>query len=219
DEINRSPAKVQSALLEAMQEHQVTLAKQSLALPEPFMVLATQNPIEQEGTYPLPEAQMDRFLMKVRITYPDPASEVQVLRLVRGEEITRAIATGGDDEQPIAQQTVFEARREIHAVHVSENIERYIIDLINATRLPKPYGEPLSKWLQVGASPRGGIGLEKTGRAQAWLDGRDYVTPDDIRATIYDVLRHRLILTYEANADNVTMDQVIDEIVKSVAVA
>jgi MoxR-like ATPase len=220
DEINRAPAKVQAALLEAMEERQITVAGTTHKLPPLFMVLATQNPIEQEGTYPLPEAQMDRFIMKVMIHYPDEASETEVVRLVRSEERhqeDKRIGNPGPD--PISQQVVFDARREIHEIHISENIEKYIIDLISATRFPDRYGEPLSQWLQVGASPRGAIALDKASRAHAWLAGRDHVVPDDVRAVIQDVLRHRLILTYEANAEGIMPDQVIAELVKQVAVA
>jgi len=220
DEINRAPAKVQAALLEAMEERQITVAGTTHKLPPLFMVLATQNPIEQEGTYPLPEAQMDRFIMKVMIDYPDEASEAKVVRLVRGEEMPQKEtqkSEGGSD--PISQEVVFDARQEIHEIHVSENIEKYIIDLISATRSPDRYGEPLSKWLQVGASPRGAISLDKASRAHAWIAGRDHVVPDDVRAIIQDVLRHRLILSYEANAEGITPDQVIAELVKLVAVA
>ena len=219
DEINRAPAKVQAALVEAMEERQITVAGKTHKMPDLFMVLATQNPIEQEGTYPLPEAQMDRFLMKVMIRYPDDASEVKVLRLVRSEEMPTDKGSAETGENPIPQQAIFDARREIHNIHISENIEKYIIDLINGTRYPDRYGEPLSKWIQVGASPRGGISLEKASRAYAWLNGRDHVTPDDLRSIIQDVLRHRIILSYEANAAGVTPDQIIEELVRQVAVA
>ena len=219
DEINRAPAKVQAALLEAMEERQITVAGKTHRMPELFMVLATQNPIEQEGTYPLPEAQMDRFIMKVMIRYPDEASEKLVLRLVRGEEMPRNPTSSPATSTPIPQDVVFEARREIHSIHVSEAIEKYIIDLINGTRFPDRYGEPLQRWIQVGASPRGGISLEKTSRAHAWLRGRDHVTPDDVRNMIVDVLRHRIILSYEANAEGITTDQVVEELVRQVAVA
>ena len=210
---------MQAALLEAMEERTITVAGTTHTMPPLFMVLATQNPIEQEGTYPLPEAQMDRFLMKVRISYPDSDSEMQVLRLVRGEELNGAGKSGSDDAEPLPQQPILDARKELHGVHVSEAIERYIVDLINATRHPSNYGEPLSKWIQVGSSPRGAIALDKTARAHAWLNSQDHVTPDDVRAMVHDVLRHRLILTYEANAGGVTPEQVIDELVKQVAVA
>ncbi len=221
DEINRSPAKVQAALLEAMEERQVTVAGTTHKLPELFMVMATQNPIEQEGTYPLPEAQMDRFIMHVNIGYPDETSECEILRLVRSEEVTEKTAKTKDKTNPeaISQQSVFEARKEIADLHISEAIEQYIVSLIFATRYPERYNEDLRKWIQVGASPRGGLGLDKCSRAYAWLNGRDHVTPDDVRAVINDCLRHRLILSYEANADGITADQVISEIVKVVAVA
>ncbi|UCF67656.1 MAG: MoxR family ATPase [Acidobacteriota bacterium] len=227
DEINRAPAKVQAALLEAMEERQVTVAKKTHKLPELFLVMATQNPIEQEGTYPLPEAQMDRFLIHVLIGYPDEAAEAKIVRLVRGEEAAaskKKNAGSGEDsappaEAPISQNAILAARAEIHAVHVAEAVEKYIVDLVFATRYPDRYGEPLSKWVQVGASPRGAIGLDRCARAHAWLHGRDHVTPDDVRAIAHDVLRHRLILSYEANAAGVTPNKVIDELVKLVAVA
>jgi MoxR-like ATPase len=215
DEINRAPAKVQAALLEAMEERQVTVAKKTHRLPDLFMVMATQNPVEQEGTYPLPEAQMDRFLMHVFIGYPDEQAETEVLRLVRGEG-----KSGAEGERPAAlpQQAVFDARDEISAVHLSENMERYIVDLVFATRYPERYRDDLKKWIQVGASPRGGIALDKSSRALAWLDGRDRVTPDDVRAVIHDCLRHRLMLSYEASAEGVKADDVISEILTLVAV-
>lgn len=221
DEINRAPAKVQAALLEAMEERQVTVAGTTHKLPPLFMVMATQNPIEQEGTYPLPEAQMDRFIMHVYIDYPDEASEAEILRLVRSEEVTEKKTKTKDKGNPeaISQNVVFEARKEITELHTSEAIEQYIISLIFATRYPERYNEDLRKWIQVGASPRGGLGLDKCSRAHAWLNGRDHVTPDDVRAMAHDVLRHRLMLSYEANADGITADQVIEEIIKNVAVA
>ena len=215
DEINRAPAKVQSALLEAMEERQVTVAGKTHKMEPLFMVLATQNPIEQEGTYPLPEAQMDRFLMHVRVDYPSDEEELEVIRLVRGEQ-----AGGQQEEQDaISQEVVFSVRKEINRIHSSENIERYIVSLISATRYPEKYDAQLAQWLEVGASPRGSLALDKCSRVHAWLAGRDHVTPDDVRAVIHDCLRHRLILSYEANADGMTVDQVIDEIVKLVAVA
>ncbi|QCI69513.1 AAA family ATPase [Phreatobacter stygius] len=219
DEINRAPAKVQSALLEAMEERQVTVAGKTRALPELFMVLATQNPIEQEGTYPLPEAQMDRFLMHVTITYPDEASEKGVLRLVRGESARAAPKTDGKaPAPPLAQSVIFDARAEIDGIFTSDAIETYIVDLVTATRFPARYGEPLSTWLQIGASPRGGLALDRCSRARAWLDGKPFVTPRHVRDVVHDCLRHRLVLSYEANAESVTADKVIDEIVKLVAV-
>jgi MoxR-like ATPase len=216
DEINRAPAKVQAALLEAMEERQITVAGQSHKLPELFMVLATQNPIEQEGTYPLPEAQMDRFLMHVMVEYPDAAAEVQILRLVREEE--GATASAGDAAK-IAQQVVFDARREIQNVAIAEAIDTYIVALISATRDPGRYSAPLKTWIHVGASPRGAIALDKVSRAYAWLNGRDFVSPDDVRAVVHDCLRHRLILSYEAHAEGITADHIIKEIVTQVAVA
>jgi len=218
DEINRAPAKVQAALLEAMEERQVTVAGKTYKLPELFMVLATQNPIEQEGTYPLPEAQMDRFLMHVYINYPDEASETEVIRLVRAEEARTATSEKAQENVVVAQKHVFEARSQIYEIHVSEAVDKYIVDLITATRRPEQYGEDLKKWIHVGASPRGSIGLDKCSRAHAWLMGRDYVTPDDVREIVHDVLRHRIILSYEANAEGIGSDQVIQEIVKRVAV-
>ena len=216
DEINRAPAKVQAALLEAMEERQVTVAGTTHEMPDLFMVMATQNPIEQEGTYPLPEAQMDRFLMHVMVGYGDEPSEAKVIRLVRGES---APSMGRKAKpKPVPQKAVFDARKEIAQVHTSEAIETYIVDLIFATRYPERYTEELKSWLEVGASPRGGIGLDKCSRAHAWLDNRDYVTPDDVRAVIHNVLRHRLILSYEANAEGITADHVIKEIVNQVAV-
>jgi len=214
DEINRAPAKVQSALLEAMEERQVTVSGTTYKLPDLFMVLATQNPIEQEGTYPLPEAQMDRFLMHVRIVYPSDADEVKVLRLVRGEE-----DGGGDPPARIAQAEVFAARKEIRAVKMVEAVENYIVALIAATRRPAEFGDRLKDWIAIGASPRGTLALDRTSRAHAWLQGRDYVTPDDVQAVAHDCLRHRVALTYEAGADGKHADDVIDELIRQVAVA
>src|SRR4029450_2895765 len=221
DEINRAPAKVQSALLEAMAEHQVSIGRETYALPRLFMVMATQNPIEQEGTYPLPEAQLDRFLMHVLIGYPDETAEGEIVRLGRSEEDT----TGGarpaavDEEPPLPQQAVFDARKEIHAVTVAPAIEKYIVDLVFATRYPERYGEELRKWIQIGASPRGGLALDRCSRSYAWLQGRDHVTPDDVRAVVHDCLRHRVSLSYEASAAGLTPERVVTEIVKVVAVA
>ncbi len=216
DEINRAPAKVQAALLEAMEERQVTVAGKTYKLPELFMVLATQNPIEQEGTYPLPEAQMDRFLMKVNIDYPDSESELGIVKLVRGEE-----APAPTDETPrIDQQHVFDARKAIHNIHVADNVARYSVAMIMASRQPNIYPDsPLQQWVEVGSSPRASIGLDKASRAYAWLRGKDFVDPDDVRAVAPAVLRHRLILSYEAAAEGVSADQVIEEIIKQVAVA
>jgi MoxR-like ATPase len=214
DEINRAPAKVQAALLEAMEERQVTVAGKTHKMSDLFMVLATQNPIEQEGTYPLPEAQMDRFLMKVLIQHPSREEEIQIMRLVRGEEKSGFTS----DHTALPQQAVFDARTEIHSIHMADSIEQYLADLIEATRHPEAYGEPLSQWIEIGASPRATIGLDKVSRAHAWLDGRDHVIPDDVQAIAPDVLRHRIYLSYEAEADGVTTDRVIEELLKQVAV-
>jgi MoxR-like ATPase len=216
DEINRAPAKVQAALLEAMEERQVTVSGTTHRMPELFMVMATQNPIEQEGTYPLPEAQMDRFLLHVYIDYPDEDSEARIIRLVRGEE---SDAAPGGESEPIEQDVVFAARDEIHRVTVSPTIEKYMVDLVFATRYPDRYQEQLASWIHVGASPRGGIALDKCARVHAWLDGRDTVLPDDVRAVCHGVIRHRLKLSYDASADGVSANEVIDEILKVVAVA
>src|SRR5690349_4536363 len=217
DEVNRAPAKVQSALLEAMEERQVTVGGKSYPLPDLFMVMATQNPIEQEGTYPLPEAQLDRFLMHVEVGYPDEASEAAIMRLVRGEEqVTEAKHATAERLDPAV---IFSARKEISAIKVSEPIEKYIVALVFATRYPDKLDKDLAKLLQVGVSPRGVIGAAKVSRAYAWLQGRDYVTPDDVKAVINDVFRHRLILSYDAHASNTTPDQVIDRIVSLVAVS
>ncbi|MEZ5582664.1 MAG: AAA family ATPase [Candidatus Competibacteraceae bacterium] len=227
DEINRAPAKVQAALLEAMEERQVTVAGTTHNMPDLFMVMATQNPVEQEGTYPLPEAQMDRFLMHVYIDYPNEAAEAQIIRLVRGEEQAKLGLTSSDatsqqgqaPESPIPQQAVFDARAAIAQVKVSDAIERYMVDLIFATRYPERYSDDLKRWIHVGASPRGALALDKCARARAWLVGRDHVLPDDVRDIAYDCLRHRLMLSYEANADGVSANAVIDQLLQQVAVA
>lgn len=217
DEINRAPPKVQSALLEAMEERHVTVAGKSYDLPPLFMVLATQNPIEQEGTYPLPEAQMDRFLMHVRIDYPSDADEVKVMRLVRSE--TAASPGGSPPPARIPQQAIFDARAEIDRVTTKDVVETYMVGLIAATRRPGEFGDRLKNWIAVGASPRGSLALDRCSRTYAWLKGRDYVTPEDVQAVAHDCLRHRLSLSYEAGADGMTADTVLDEVVKQVAVA
>ncbi|WP_395607393.1 AAA family ATPase [Pseudomonas sp. B22129] len=216
DEINRAPAKVQAALLEAMEERQITVAGASHALPELFVVVATQNPIEQEGTYPLPEAQMDRFVMKLLLDYPSAENESQVLRLLREEEhaATRQAVQGFS----LAQDVIFAARKEVSAIQVSPAIDRYLIDLINATRHPADYDPDLARWISLGASPRGGIGLDRCARADAWLQGQTFVTPDNVRAVAHPVLRHRLQLSYDAVADGVTADQVLDRLLSNVAI-
>jgi MoxR-like ATPase len=219
DEINRSPAKVQSALLEAMAERQITVGRKTYPLPQLFMVMATQNPIEQEGTYPLPEAQLDRFLLYVRIGYPAPAHERAILRLVRAEA-RNPVATANPAESfsPISQQVLFKGREEILDLYIAEALEEYLLQLVLATREPSAYGADLGRWLQYGASPRATIALDRCSRARAWLDGRDFVTPDDIQAMAYDVLRHRLIMSYEAEAEGVTADHFIAELLRRVAV-
>jgi MoxR-like ATPase len=219
DEINRAPAKVQAALLEAMEERQVTVAGTTHPMEPLFMVMATQNPVEQEGTYPLPEAQMDRFLMHVMIDYPSVEDEVEVIQLVRTEERAAASPRSSSDAPApvIAQQAVFDARSEIAQIAVADAMERYMADLVYATRTPEIYSEDLARWIEIGASPRATIALDKCGRAHAWLSGRDYVDPQDVRAILHGVLRHRLTMSYEAQGDGVTPDRVIDEIATQVA--
>ena len=217
DEINRAPAKVQSALLEAMAERQITVGKQTYNLPRLFLVMATQNPIEQEGTYPLPEAQLDRFLMHVRITYPDREEEKQILDLARREAHGAEQAAAGL-HAPLSQDAIFAARDEILDIYMAENVEQYLIQLVLATREPAAYGDDLAQWLQYGASPRATITLDRCARAYAWLEGRDFVAPEDVQAIVFDVLRHRLILHYEAEAEGVTADRVVSELIQRIAV-
>lgn len=214
DEINRAPAKVQSALLEAMAEGQVTVGKTTYQLPDLFLVMATQNPLEQEGTYPLPEAQLDRFLMHLEIDYPDAASELEILRLNRGE----ALKQKSEPSSIIAQETIFAARREVLGIYLAPVLEQYIVDLIIATREPGKYDEQLANWLAYGASPRATIALDRCARARAWLNGRDFVSPEDIQAVLHNVLRHRLLLTYQAEAEGITTNKVLDHILNLVAV-
>ena len=212
DEINRAPAKVQSALLEAMAERQVSVGGTTYQLPELFLVMATQNPIEQEGTYPLPEAQMDRFLMHIMVDYPAPETEHLILQLTRRESLQEKAPS----IESLTQETLFAARKEALAVHMAEPVEEYLVQLILATRDAKRYGGDLANWLDYGASPRATIALDRCSRAMAWLQGRDFVTPDDIRAVAHDVLRHRLILSFEAEASGVTANQVIDKLLETV---
>ncbi len=219
DEINRAPAKVQSALLEAMEERQVTVGGTSYPLPDLFMVMATQNPIEQEGTYPLPEAQLDRFLMHVEVGYPDEKSEAAIMRLNRQEENSSHNQSQTTQATRLDPQAIFDARTEIGAVTMAEPVENYIVALVFATRYPARFDKDLATLLQVGASPRGAISLDKVSRSYAWLKGRDYVTPDDVKAVVHDIFRHRLILSYEAHASNTPADQVIDRIIELVAVS
>lgn len=219
DEINRAPAKVQSALLEAMQERQVTIGEQTFPLEEPFLVLATQNPIEQEGTYPLPEAQLDRFMLYVRIGYPEARHEREILRLVRAEARQAREPSGAEAEfTPVSQATLFAARNEVLDLFLAESLEEYLLQLVLATRNPGAYGAEFERWLQYGASPRASIALDRCARARAWLNGRDFVMPEDIQSVAPDVLRHRLILSYEAEAEGIHADRVIAELLRRVAV-
>jgi MoxR-like ATPase len=215
DEINRAPAKAQSALLEAMEERQVTVAGKTHKLPPLFLVLATQNPIEQEGTYPLPEAQMDRFLLHVFVGYSTDDDERKILRLVRGEDAGVAAADNG----MVPAQAVLDARQEVLAVQVSEAVEKYMVALIAATRRPTDFKDSrLGGWIKVGASPRGTLALDRAARAKAWLDGRESVTPADVQTVAHACLRHRLILSYEAEAEGISKDAVLDEVLQQVAV-
>ena len=215
DEINRAPAKVQSALLEAMAERQVSIGSQTYELPRLFLVMATQNPIEQEGTYPLPEAQLDRFLMHVRVSYPDAAAEQQILRLARNEasgERARPAAT-------VSQADIFAARQAVLNIHMAPAVEEYIVQLIVGTREAGQYDSELAEWLEFGASPRATIALDRCARANAWIAGRDYVSPDDVQAVAHDCLRHRLIVSFEAEAAGISSDQIIERLIERIPVA
>ncbi len=217
DEINRAPAKVQSALLEAMAERQITVGSETYPLPEIFLVMATQNPLEQEGTYPLPEAQLDRFLMHVRVDYPDGEDEKAILALTREEARSRQRAQP-DATTVISQQSLFEARDAVLDTHLDDSLEDYIIEIVLATRSASRYGDQLGSWIQHGASPRATMALDRCARAYAWLNNRDYVVPEDIQLIAPDVLRHRIILSFEAEAEGKTADSCIDEILARVAV-
>jgi len=216
DEINRAPAKVQSALLEAMAERQVTVGSHTYQLDPLFLVMATQNPIEQEGTYPLPEAQLDRFLMHVKVGYPDAAAEAKILALTRAEAHKDFESKESID---LMQDDLFSARDEVLDIHMSDELQAYIIQLIINTRETKSLDSDLDRWLDYGASPRATISLDRCARAAAWLAGRDYVTPEDIQNMSYDVLRHRLILTYEAEAEGIDSDRVIEKLIAITPVA
>ncbi|MBF0380101.1 MAG: MoxR family ATPase [Magnetococcales bacterium] len=218
DEINRAPAKVQSALLEAMGERQITVGSTTYHLPDMFLVMATQNPIEQEGTHPLPEAQLDRFLMLIRIDYPNYESERQILQLVRKEVLTNRDDYTPAEEEAIDKETIFAARQEVLDLHMSENLETYLIQIIMATREPNVLGGKYSNIIQYGASPRATIALDRCARANAWLEGRDFVTPEDIQSLAYDVLRHRILLTFEAEAEGITTDHLISKLLAAVPV-
>ena len=217
DEINRSPAKVQAALLEAMAERQITVGAHSYALPELFLVMATQNPIEQEGTYPLPEAQLDRFLLHVKIDYPNAASEKQILQLTR-EEAKQGDAAATEIAALLQQQDLFEARQQVLNIHMSDPIEDYLIQFVLASRNAKLYGDDMARWIEFGASPRGSMALDRAARAHAWLKGRDFVTPEDVQTMAFDTLRHRILLSYEAEAEGITPEYVINELIHRIAV-
>ena len=213
DEINRAPAKVQSALLEAMQERQVTIGEETFKLEEPFLVLATQNPIEQEGTYPLPEAQVDRFMLKVKITYPGKEEELQIMRANIAGDLSSKI-------QPVIKpEQILNARKLVQTIYVDEKIERYILDIVFATRNPKEYDlNSLEDLIAYGASPRASISLALGARATAFMRGRGYVIPEDVRSIAYDILRHRIAVTYEAEAEGITSENIISEILNNVEV-
>ena len=215
DEVNRAPAKVQSALLEAMGERQVTVGRETYRLPELFLVMATQNPIEQEGTYPLPEAQLDRFLMHVRVDYPDLATEKAILHLNR--DASRA-ETPAAPEIQLAQHDVFAARRRTLDIYMAPGVEEYLLHLVLATRDPAPYAPELAEWLRFGASPRASLSIDRCARAHAWLSGRDYISPEDIQEVAPDVLRHRVLLSYEAEAEGRTADEFVNELLARVPV-
>ena len=230
DEINRAPAKVQSALLEAMGERQVTVGGKTYMLPDLFLVMATQNPIEQEGTYPLPEAQLDRFLLHVFIDYPSVENELKIMRLVHNEAKNRnhpekennTVASndssGNQDVQNILAKDIFKARSEVLEIYMAEEIERYLVEIIAATRTPERYSDELARLITWGASPRGSLALDRCSRARAWLHERDFVTPEDIQDLAVDVLRHRIIESYEAESDGLTPDDVIIKILTKISV-
>ncbi len=215
DEINRAPAKVQSALLEAMAERQVSIGSQTYALPNLFLVMATQNPIEQEGTYPLPEAQLDRFLMHIRVSYPDHDAERAILRLARRE-------AGNDTPEPkhtLSQKDISAARKAVLDIHMASAVEEYIVQIVLATRDPAMYDSELGFLLELGASPRATIALDRCARGNAWMDGRDYVSPDDVQSVAIECLRHRLVVSFEAEAAGIKSDEIIDRLLKKIPVA
>ena len=230
DEINRAPAKVQSALLEAMGERQVTVGAETYPLPDKFLVMATQNPIEQEGTYPLPEAQLDRFLLHVLIDYPSVENELEIMRLVRSEALSQlnnanrkkstisAVNREKTSIQKITAEDIFAARNEVLKTYMSPEIERYLVEIIAATRTPERYSDELARLLTWGASPRASLALDRCARARAWLRERDFVTPEDLQDLTGDVLRHRIIESYEAEADGITPDDIISKILALVPV-
>ena len=217
DEINRAPAKVQSALLEAMAERQVTVGRTTYPLAKMFLVMATQNPIEQEGTYPLPEAQLDRFLMHVRIDYPSVEAEHQILKLAR-EKAKHGESISPFTSQIVSEATIFSARRQILDLYISPELEEYLVQLVVATRNPARYGDDLKSWINFGASPRATIALDRCAKAHAWLRGQDYVSPDNIHAVAHDILRHRILLSFEAEAEGISTDKFISELLTRIAV-
>jgi MoxR-like ATPase len=218
DEINRAPAKVQSALLEAMGEHQITVGQTTYPLPRPFLVMATQNPIEHEGTYPLPEAQLDRFLMHVRIGYPRPATEKHILALAR-QQARSTSATAPAGRPLLTREQICTAQQQVLDVHMAPAVEEYLVQLLLASRDPSPYGADLARWINYGASPRGTIALDRCARARAWLQGRDFVSPDDVQAMAVETLRHRVLVSFEAEAEGIDADRVIDELLQRVPVS
>ena len=218
DEINRAPAKVQSALLEAMGERQITVGQRTYILPRLFLVMATQNPIEQEGTYPLPEAQLDRFLMHVRVGYPDAGAEKQILDLNRKQAQAEA-RHAASPAVLLTQEQIFSAQQEVLSLHMAPAVEEYLIQILLASRDPSPYGDDLVRWISYGASPRGTIALDRCARARAWLKGHDYVSPEDIQAVVHDTLRHRILLSFEAEAEGLSSDDIIRELISRVPVA
>lgn len=218
DEINRAPAKVQSALLEAMAERQITVGKQTYPLPKLFLVMATQNPIEQEGTYPLPEAQLDRFLLKVNVGYPNAQKELEILNLVLNEAKEKDTKAVPHSIPSLSQADLFAARNAILDLYMANNVQQYIVQLVLATRNPGKYGSDMTHWIQYGASPRAGISLARSAKALAFLQGNDYVTPEHVQALAKDVLRHRIILSYRAEAEGMTPDMCIDELLARVPV-
>ncbi|MHB1332705.1 MAG: AAA family ATPase [Sulfuriferula sp.] len=217
DEVNRAPAKVQSALLEAMAERQITVGTTTYPLPKVFLVMATQNPIEQEGTYPLPEAQLDRFLLHVKVDYPKAEAERQILQLARNEA-SQQLRKTAPAVVKLSQESLLAAREEVLEVYMADNLERYLVEIILATRNPSSYNPDLGSWVQWGASPRATIALDRCARAHAWLAGRNYVGPEDIQALAFDVLRHRVLLSYEAEADGHTPDHFIEKLIDLIPV-
>jgi len=219
DEINRAPAKVQSALLESMEERQITVGKKTYPLPGLYFVMATQNPIEQEGTYPLPESQLDRFLLKVKIDYPRVDTEIGIMQQVRREARQDQAALTVPVMLPLAQQVILDARQQILELYMAQPVEQYIAQLVDASRNPRPYSAALADWIQYGASPRASLAFDRCCRALAWLEGRDYVSPEDVQQLAHEIMRHRILLTYQAEADGISVEQVIDELLTKVPTA